>query len=224
MLQTTKHAPLKKSKGKKQAVRRIRDLRTSKSNRELFHKEFEELCLLGWASLQLGGDLNHWSNDVLVAQLREFALASGVVKRGDLRHDVTPAGVSQGGMLQSRKGIAAIFDSVGDSKLVVSSPCGVEGSPFLLRELVGFRGHAIVLACSNQMFRVIATSEVPICSQLATSFKIERLRDVRLGINGEICMSKFVSPFVVGVCDDDGWYFRGGNQVTRAIDGVAMER
>lgn len=127
-------------------------------------------------------------------------------------------------MLQSRKGIVAIFDSVGDSKLVVSSPCGVEGTPFLLGELVGFRGHTIMLACPNQMFRVIAPSEVPICSQLAASFKIEGLRDIRLGIDGEIRMSEFVSPFVVGVCDDNGWYFRGGNQVTRAIDSIAVER
>ena len=73
------------------------------SDGELFGEELEELRLLAGAALELGSDLHHGTDDVLIAELWEFAFAPRVVERRNLGHDVGAAWLAERGVFQRRE-------------------------------------------------------------------------------------------------------------------------
>lgn len=72
------------------------------------------------------------------------------------------------------------------------------------------------------MLGVIASSKIPVCAQLTTGFKIEGFWKVGFRVNCEVSVPESVSPFVVGVCNHDGWDLGRWDEMRWAIG--AMER
>lgn len=81
--------------------------------------------------LRSGFDLHHWTDNVLVSELGEFAFASGVVKRW---HG------GQSGRLgwRNRNGVSTIASRFRSGQVVIPSPLGFYLGPFLLREFERF--------------------------------------------------------------------------------------
>ena len=95
-----------------------------------------------------------------------------------------------------------LTDSVGgsgDGELAVLLPLCVNLGPFLLGELVGFAGSAIVLAGAYELLHEVAPSLVPIGAKLLARGQIEGVRHVGFWVDVEVGMPELVGPFVVRV-------------------------
>lgn len=131
------------------------------SDREFLRQEFEEPGLLAGCVSQLRRDLHHGADDVFVPELGELAIASRVVERWDLGHDVA-APVAESRVLQSREGIGRALRGILDGEVVVRSPGCVDRGPFLFSQLVGLGGCTVVLPCSDKVSGVMTSSQVPV--------------------------------------------------------------
>ena len=67
------------------------------------------------------------------------------------------------------------------------------------------------------MLGVITSRKIPVCAQLTTGFKVEGLWKVGFRVDCEVGVSESVSPFVVGVCNQNGWDLGRWDEVRWAI-------
>lgn len=94
---------------------------------------------------------------------------------------------------------------VGDHRFVVPLPFTVDGLPLFLGELVDLGGHSVMLAGANKVFCIIAARQFPVFPELPKRLGIICLEDIWLRLNGEVCMSQLMSPFIIWVRKDNGW-------------------
>lgn len=136
----------------------------AQSDGEFLGNEFEEFGFLAGSALELSGNLYHWSNDVLISQLRKFAFASRIVERRDFGHDVVAVGVPEGRVLQGCKRSASTVDCSTNSDFIILSPSRIDRRPFFLGKFVRLRSNTIVLPGSYKMLSVITSCQIPICT------------------------------------------------------------
>ena len=76
------------------------------------------------------------------------------------------------------------------------APLSLDRGPFRFGEDVGAGSCAVVFACSDEVFGVIAAREIPVCAQGAAGGNVECGREVRFRKDGEVSVAEFDSPFV----------------------------
>ena len=86
---------------------------------------------------------------------------------------------------------------------MVALPFEIDRVPLGLGQLVDVGRDTIMLPSADKVLGEIALSEVPVSPQLAERFDGVVVRRIRCRLDGEIGMSQFVGPLIIGVRQEE---------------------